>query len=164
MTITWEPEVRHRKVRDCVAEMFGIEPWLMAAAARPVYVTEARQAGYWIVRRVFPELSFAMVGILYGGRDHSTVLHGLKVIDQKRTRSPTFATRLDVMLAAIGAPPVPGRVPVSDFAKIAQRHLPDHVRGEEFDSLFKSSARPDHIVRAIAADIASDAPRLMAVS
>lgn len=151
-------------VRDCAAEMFGVEPWLMAAAARPVYVSEVRQAGYWLVDRVFPDLSAHMIGILYGGRDHSTVLHGLKVVDDRRARVPAYAERLDAMLVAIGAPPRAGDMPLSKIAEIARRRLPDHTRGEEFAALFKQSAEPDDIALAIATDIACDGRRLRAVS
>lgn len=159
----WEPEKRHRKVRDCVAEMFGVEPRLMPSAARPAYISSARMVGYWIVRQVFPELSFDCVGQLYGGRDHSTVISGLRKIEQRRDNDPDFRELTDAILAAIGTPPPPEAPSLETIQRIALHRLPDHQRGEDFEQLFKKSAAPDKVTSAIAADVESEGPHLRAV-
>ena len=164
MLRNWEPEDRHRKLRDCVAEMWGVNPPLVCAATRVGYVVRARQAGYWIVARIFPELSKTMIGQLYGARDHSTVCHGIGKIDDQREADPGFAAHLDAILAAIGTPPPPERRSLTEIAEIAQRRLPEFERGDDFARLFKKSADPDEVTRAIAADVADDGARLRIVS
>lgn len=168
MARTWQPEERHRKVRDCIAEMFGVEPHQLPANTRVVYVAKTRQAAYWILGKVFPELSTTMIGRVFGGRHHASVHHGLQQVEQRRERDPAFAERLDAMIVAIGRPPQAAPRELVDLAEIAQRRLPDHERGEEFASLFKKSADPDEVTRAIAADVEAVSicrkPELKAVS
>ena len=45
-------------------------------------VAEARQLGMYLSRNILGT-SLANIGVYFGGRDHSTVIHAVKTIDEK---------------------------------------------------------------------------------
>tara|TARA_B100000678_G_scaffold260890_2_gene242052 strand:- start:546 stop:1040 length:495 start_codon:yes stop_codon:yes gene_type:complete len=163
MAHTWQPKERHRKVRDAIAEMFEVEPHLMPSANRRAPISALRQASFWLVDKVFADLSYAMIGQLYGGRDHSTVIHGIRKVEARREADPKFAALLDAMLAAIGIPPTLDSPDLDRIADVALSRLPDHERGDDFGRLFKRSAQPDDVTRAIVADVEADRTPLKVV-
>lgn len=47
-------------------------------------IARARQQIMWEIRQEFPTVSFPQIGRLFGGRDHTTVLHAVKKIERER--------------------------------------------------------------------------------
>ena len=100
------PDEAAREVRDGVAEIFGIEPHRLSAASRRREIMDVRQLAYWTVRQTFPQMSFPDIGNLFGGRDHSTVIHGCGVIDKRRAAEAGYRALTDLIaerFAPLGA-------------------------------------------------------------
>lgn len=62
-------------------------------------VSRARQAAMYLARKLNDRkderFSLASIGHFYGGRDHTTVLYGIRQIEERRTREPDLAGRLE---------------------------------------------------------------------
>lgn len=47
-----------------------------------------RMLGYWLVRNLRPDLSLPAIGRVFGYRDHSTVIHGLRRFNAMKGEAP----------------------------------------------------------------------------
>lgn len=56
-------------------------------------ISHPRQLAMYLARRLTP-LSLEEIGMHFGGRDHSTVLHAERSIDTERTTDPDLAATL----------------------------------------------------------------------
>ena len=98
----WEPSTTQKQVRDCVAAICEMDPEVMVARGQTRERVQVRQLGYWVVRRAFPALSFPMIGKLFGGRDHSTIIYGIEKVEIRREREPGFREMSDAIADEIG--------------------------------------------------------------
>lgn len=67
--------------RDIVAEIAALYDVTVAdltGPSRRKRITHPRQHAMWEVRRRAPHLSLPQIGRLFGGRDHTTIIHGLR--------------------------------------------------------------------------------------
>lgn len=71
-------------------------------------VATARAAAMFLARQLTGS-SLGRIGTALGGRDHTTVLHGVRVIAARRDADPAFARELDRLAEAVagGHPPSP---------------------------------------------------------
>lgn len=60
------------------AERNGVSVPVLTGASRRRPVAEVRQAAYAYVRQRCPHLSLPQIGRLFGDRDHTTILHGIR--------------------------------------------------------------------------------------
>ena len=69
-----------RRRRDQVAEHYGLRPGDLIGRSRTEKVCRARHVAAWMLRR---EDGFRLgeIGEMLGGRDHTTVLNAIRVID-----------------------------------------------------------------------------------
>jgi chromosomal replication initiation ATPase DnaA len=86
-------EYAYRSQCDIVIErackVFGVKPSELKSARRNKRVSFARQfCFYWISRRT--NLSLPQIGRRFGGKDHTTVLHGKRVYPVKRAKMGRF--------------------------------------------------------------------------
>lgn len=64
-------------IRD-VAERYGLTARCLVGQRRTHLVAVVRQAAYAEVRASRPHLSLPAIGKAFGGRDHTTVMHGIQ--------------------------------------------------------------------------------------
>lgn len=77
----------------------GIESDDIRGPGRKMRIVRARQIYCYIARNVTPR-SLPAIGRTIGGRDHSTVLHGVKkVVDERRYYEPELSQILDIVKA-----------------------------------------------------------------
>lgn len=67
-------------VRRRAAEL-GFSLDQIASAKRTRDVVAARQLLMWEVRTIWPEASYPEIGRMFGGRDHTTILHAFNKIE-----------------------------------------------------------------------------------
>ena len=58
-----------------VADLIGRE--------RPQHITRPRHRAMFLARRLRPDLSYPGIGLIIGGRDHTTVLHGERRVEAR---------------------------------------------------------------------------------
>jgi len=64
------------RVRDRVAEAWGVTPEALQSKKRTKELTVPRQVAMYLIKEMF-DLSLVDIGKLFGGRDHSTVIHSV---------------------------------------------------------------------------------------
>lgn len=83
------PRTTYQKIERRAVLVFGIRPIHIKGASRKRDVVMARQfICYWATRRT--AFSLPQIGRLLGGRDHTTVLHGMHAYRAKRARMGRF--------------------------------------------------------------------------
>ncbi|TVR06380.1 MAG: hypothetical protein EA385_15745 [Salinarimonadaceae bacterium] len=85
-----------------VADHYGVELRAISGMGREAHVVRARHVIMFLARRL-TNLSYARIGERVGGRDHSTVMHGVAVIERERTTDRTLARDLDIIESLIEA-------------------------------------------------------------
>lgn len=60
-------------------------------------IVHARQEAAWLMRAAY-QWSFPRIGSKLGERDHTTILHAIRTVDEKRKRDNDMKKRLDIML------------------------------------------------------------------
>ena len=95
---------------ECMS-VFGIsvgdEPWQvrhLEDAARGDAYAQPRMVCMWLVKRLCPDLSFPKVGHMFGGRDHTTVLHAMKRAPDILARRPDLRLVAMAVLKTYGSP------------------------------------------------------------
>jgi len=98
------------KVRPLIAAVAaarGMEERHLVGASRVAAVVRARDEASWVIRdmvRIDGEpISYPMIGLALGGRDHSTVIAACRRVEARIARDPDL--RLRLRLLAIGGAP-----------------------------------------------------------
>jgi chromosomal replication initiator protein len=91
-----EPQRKRILIRDiqhAVAARFQIPVEEMWSARRSREIVRPRQAAMYLARQLTPK-SLPEIGRLFGGRDHTTVVHGLRAVERRLAADDDFASRL----------------------------------------------------------------------
>ncbi len=89
------------EIAEAVAAVYMIGVADITGRERTKAVAEARLAVYVIARRC-TRLSFPEIGTALGGRDHTTVMSGLKSAEQLRRKDRWFASTVAELLERFG--------------------------------------------------------------
>ena len=84
------------QIIQVVTKVTGFTVAELKGDARDTATVRARQLAMWFLRTRLG-LSTSTIGIVLGGRDHTTVMHGLKVIPSKCERDPATAELLQTI-------------------------------------------------------------------
>ena len=79
-------------VIDAVCQAFGVTSGDLVSPRRARAVAWPRQAAFYLVSKHCKMLSLTMIGMKFGNRDHTTVMHGIKVV--KKREDAEFAAKL----------------------------------------------------------------------
>ena len=74
-----EPFVGHREIIEEVSRLYALRPEEVLGNGRRPQLVLARQIAMYVCRRRLG-LSYPELGRMFGGRDHSTVVHAIKKI------------------------------------------------------------------------------------
>lgn len=80
-----------------VAAAYRLPAHLLVADGRMRSVMDARQVAMWVAR-TGGGWPLKVIGRALGGRDHSTIAHGIEVVAARRTRDPGFASHTNALL------------------------------------------------------------------
>jgi chromosomal replication initiation ATPase DnaA len=89
-----------RRVIGATARRNGLTVDDLVGPSRCRQVSHARGIAMYLARRLTPK-SLQAIGNAFGGRDHTTVLHGIRVTETRRANDPGFAAEIDQLLAAL---------------------------------------------------------------
>jgi chromosomal replication initiator protein len=78
------------RIAQRVGRYFRVEPDQLQARHRSRYALLPRQIGMYLARQL-TELSLRQIGAYFGGRDHSTVLHACRKVEQALDRDLTLS-------------------------------------------------------------------------
>ena len=77
-----------------VSELSGISEKGIVGKSRKQEIVEARQTAMFLCRHVL-DSSLSSVGIYFGGRDHTTVMHAIKAIEKKQIDKTKIKDNID---------------------------------------------------------------------
>jgi chromosomal replication initiator protein len=83
---------KHISIEDIqrlVCEYFGIDPNKVREKTRKQEIVEARQIAMYL-SKTMTKSSLKTIGLHFGGRDHSTVIHAIHAVEDRRETSPKF--------------------------------------------------------------------------
>lgn len=84
-----ESHLSSRQIAEIVAEFYHISLEAMCGKQRDKYIVMPRQIAMYLIRQE-TSVSLLEIGQLFGGRDHSTVLHACEKIDRAVNINPTL--------------------------------------------------------------------------
>ena len=87
-------------IQHCVAEEFGISLPELKTKRRNKQVVFPRQIAMYLSREL-TDLSLPEVGELFGGKDHTTVLHSYKKIREELRNNPELKERVEKVIQVI---------------------------------------------------------------
>ena len=87
-----------RRIQDTVASYYGLKQIDMVSQRRSRAVAWPRQVAMYLCRELTPH-SLPSIGRYFGGRDHTTVMHAIRAVEQRRA-SRADASKIKELLAA----------------------------------------------------------------
>jgi len=88
------------RVRQVVAEAWGTTADALQSKRRTKDLTVPRQVAMYLIKEMF-DLPLVEIGKLFGGRDHSTVIHSIAKVEEEIASDPAFRQRVDAARVAI---------------------------------------------------------------
>lgn len=89
-----------RRVIGATARRHGLTAADLAGPSRCRHVSLARGMAMYLARRLTPA-SLQTIGDAFGGRDHTTVLHGIRVTETRRARDPGITAEIDQLIETL---------------------------------------------------------------
>lgn len=85
-----------------VASYFGLTLQDLTSPARRRSIVQARHVAMYLCRTL-TDLSLPQIGSLFGGRDHTTVLHSIRKIDSSLKQQPTLLSQVRELVSRINS-------------------------------------------------------------
>ncbi len=82
------------------AEHFSVDPKMMQAKKKTADIALARQVAMYLARTL-TDSSLKAIGVRFGGRDHTTVIHACDKVSSRMSEDPGFRERIDKISAAL---------------------------------------------------------------
>jgi chromosomal replication initiator protein len=96
--------VSHRpttQIQELVAVSYGLHPQCMTARWRGYrHVAWVRQIAMYLTRQI-THRSMPAIGEAFGGRDHTTVLHAIRRVEQRMKDDPIIAADVNILRKAL---------------------------------------------------------------
>ena len=83
-------------IQQRVADHFDITPELLSGKTRKREVVGPRQIAMYLIKR-HTKSPLKVIGIQFGNRDHSTVIHAIQTVDRKCREDPAFARVVEAL-------------------------------------------------------------------
>jgi chromosomal replication initiator protein len=87
------PGLSPRQVQETVAKQWGVETSALASKRRTKDLTVPRQVAMYLIKELL-DLPLVQIGSLFGGRDHSTVIHSIRKVEATLATSPSFERKV----------------------------------------------------------------------
>jgi len=87
-------QISIESIQDHVCEYFDIDTNKVREKTRKQEIVEARQLAMYLAKK-FTKSSLKTIGLHFGGRDHSTVIHAISTVENRLNTSPKYSRILD---------------------------------------------------------------------
>jgi chromosomal replication initiator protein len=92
------PVMSPERIRETVARRWRVRPEALSSKRRTRDLTVPRQVAMYLIKETL-DTSLVRIGELFGGRDHSTVIHSIQRVEDEMERDPTFREQVDAARA-----------------------------------------------------------------
>lgn len=93
-------ELSIEAIQKHVSAHFDLTLDLLIGKTRKQEIATARQVAMFLAKRLTPH-PLKMIGLHFGNRDHSTVVHAVQTVEKKCKRDPSFARTIDELVEEI---------------------------------------------------------------
>ena len=93
-------ELSPQITRDRVAQQWGVTADALASKRRTKEVTVPRQIAMYLIRELL-DLPLVDIGKVFGGRDHSTVIHSIRKVEEVMASDPALRQRIEGIRAEL---------------------------------------------------------------
>jgi chromosomal replication initiator protein len=94
------PILSPERIRELVARRWRVRADALASKRRTKDVTVPRQVAMYLMKETLG-MSLARIGELFGGRDHSTVIHSIRKVEEQMEHDPDFRAQVEGALAEL---------------------------------------------------------------
>jgi hypothetical protein len=105
------------RIKRITAASFGIPADEMVSARRSRTVARPRQVAMYLAKKLTPK-SLPDIGRQFGNRDHTTVIHGIRVVERMIGEDPLFKDKVKTIVSALVS---------TDDAKYVDKPLPSEL-------------------------------------
>jgi len=88
------PILSPERIRESVARRWRVRPEALESKRRTKDLTVPRQVAMYLIKEALGT-SLVRIGELFGGRDHSTVIHSIRKVEEEMERDPAFREQVD---------------------------------------------------------------------
>ena len=88
------PVLSPERIQDLVARRWRVKPEALASKRRTKDVTVPRQVAMFLIKETLGT-SLVQIGEIFGGRDHSTVIHSIRKVEEGMEKDPDFRRLVD---------------------------------------------------------------------
>lgn len=92
-------------IQNAVAAHYRLTRLELISDRRAREVARPRQVGIWLAKKLTTR-SLPDIGRRFGGRDHTTVIHAVRRVDQLRADDPGIARDIAILLESLGGFPL----------------------------------------------------------
>ena len=90
------PQVTPQRIQDVVAARWGVQTSGLASKRRTKNLTVPRQVAMYLIRELL-NLPLVQIGYLFGGRDHSTVIHSVRRVEETMEADSSFRQEVQLL-------------------------------------------------------------------
>jgi chromosomal replication initiator protein len=94
-------QVTLQSIIHAVTEFYNVKLSDLQSKRRHKSITEPRQVCMWLARKR-TRLSLEEIGGHFGGRDHTTVMHAIRTIDERREGDASFSQQVTLLDERVG--------------------------------------------------------------
>ena len=92
------PVLSPERIRETVARRWRVRAEALASKRRTKDLTVPRQVAMYLIKETL-DTSLVRIGEFFGGRDHSTVIHSIRKVEDQMERDPVFREQVDAARA-----------------------------------------------------------------
>jgi chromosomal replication initiator protein len=92
------PVLSPERIRETVARRWRVRAEALASKRRTKDLMIPRQVAMYLIRETL-DTSLVRIGEFFGGRDHSTVIHSIRKVEEEMERDPVFREQVDAARA-----------------------------------------------------------------
>jgi chromosomal replication initiator protein len=81
-------------IREAVSKAWNVSSDGLSSKSRTKDLTVPRQVAMYLIRELL-DLPLTRIGGLFGGRDHSTVIHSIRKAEENMAADPSFEKRVE---------------------------------------------------------------------
>lgn len=91
-------------IQQVVARHFNLTPGLLIGKTRKQEIVMARQIAMFLAKRLTPN-SLKVIGLHFGNRDHSTVIHAVQTVEKKCQQDSLYSRLVEALSDTVQHPP-----------------------------------------------------------
>ncbi len=88
------PSLSPERIQELVARRWRVRPEALASKRRTKEVMVPRQVAMYLIKEALGT-SLVQIGEIFGGRDHSTVIHSIRKVEEGMARDPEFRRQVE---------------------------------------------------------------------